>query len=230
MAKSIDLSTYYYNKTDVDTLLNSKADTTDLSTVAFSGSYNNLTNKPNIPKVYYGTCSSSANSQIKYVTTNENFSSSSDITTGMILFIKFTYAQTYESSASSKLQLGIDNISSTGFNVSSNNSSSTSSMWKAGEVVGFVYTGSEFVVIDSGVASTTYYGITKLTNSVSSTSTTTSATPNSVKTAYDLANTKLGTTDIADNLTTNDATQVLSAKQGKVLNDLIGDAITYINQ
>lgn len=35
---------------------------------------------------------------------------------------------------------------------------------------------------------------------------------------------------IADNLTTNDATQVLSAKQGKVLNDLIGQAISYINQ
>lgn len=34
---------------------------------------------------------------------------------------------------------------------------------------------------------------------------------------------------IIDNLTTNDATKVLSAKQGKVLNDLIGDAITYIN-
>lgn len=35
---------------------------------------------------------------------------------------------------------------------------------------------------------------------------------------------------IVDNLTTNDATKVLSAKQGKVLNDLIGDAIEYINQ
>lgn len=35
---------------------------------------------------------------------------------------------------------------------------------------------------------------------------------------------------IIDNLTTNDATKVLSAKQGKVLNDLIGDAIEYINQ
>lgn len=35
---------------------------------------------------------------------------------------------------------------------------------------------------------------------------------------------------IADNLTTNDSTKVLSAKQGKILNDLIGDAITYINQ
>lgn len=35
---------------------------------------------------------------------------------------------------------------------------------------------------------------------------------------------------IVDDLTTNDATKVLSAKQGKVLNDMIGDAITYINQ
>ena len=35
---------------------------------------------------------------------------------------------------------------------------------------------------------------------------------------------------IADNLTTNDATKFLSAKQGKVLKDLIGDAITYINK
>ena len=35
---------------------------------------------------------------------------------------------------------------------------------------------------------------------------------------------------IVDNLTTNDATKVLSAKQGKVLNDLISDAITYINE
>lgn len=35
---------------------------------------------------------------------------------------------------------------------------------------------------------------------------------------------------IADNLTTNDSSQVLSAKQGKVLNDLIGQAISYINQ
>lgn len=34
---------------------------------------------------------------------------------------------------------------------------------------------------------------------------------------------------IVDNLTTDDNTKVLSAKQGKVLNDMIGDAISYIN-
>ena len=40
---------------------------------------------------------------------------------------------------------------------------------------------------------------------------------------------KVNTSDIVDNLTTNDSTKPLSAKQGKVLNDLIGTAITYIN-
>ena len=43
----IDL-TEYYTKSQTDTLLSSKANTSDLSTVATSGSYNDLTNKPTI--------------------------------------------------------------------------------------------------------------------------------------------------------------------------------------
>ena len=54
---------------------------------------------------------------------------------------------------------------------------------------------------------------------------------NSYKSALDgLGSTYVPKTDIVDNLSTNDSTKVLSAKQGKVLNDLIGQAITYINQ
>lgn len=40
----------------------------------------------------------------------------------------------------------------------------------------------------------------------------------------------LTTGDVVDNLTSTSATAPLSAKQGKVLNDLIGSAIAYINQ
>lgn len=40
----------------------------------------------------------------------------------------------------------------------------------------------------------------------------------------------VSTSDIADNLTTNDSSKVLSAKQGYQLNQLIGQAIAYINQ
>lgn len=41
--------------------------------------------------------------------------------------------------------------------------------------------------------------------------------------------TKLTASDIVNDLTTGGTTKALSAEQGKALNDLIGDAITYIN-
>ena len=41
--------TDYYNKTQTDTLLSDKANTSDLATVAITGDYNDLTNKPTIP-------------------------------------------------------------------------------------------------------------------------------------------------------------------------------------
>lgn len=59
-----------------------------------------------------------------------------------------------------------------------------------------------------------------------------SGTPTIPSKVSDLTNDSgfITSSDIVDNLTTNDATKVLSAKQGKALKDLIGDAITYINQ
>ena len=43
-------------------------------------------------------------------------------------------------------------------------------------------------------------------------------------------NGKINTSNIANNLTTTSSGKVLDARQGKALADLIGDAITYINQ
>lgn len=56
--------------------------------------------------------------------------------------------------------------------------------------------------IEIGTASTSNIGVVQLENSTSSTSTTTAATPNSVKTAYDLANTAKITADSAYTLGT----------------------------
>ena len=39
----------FYDKSQTDALLNEKADTSDLSTVAFTGDYDDLTDKPTIP-------------------------------------------------------------------------------------------------------------------------------------------------------------------------------------
>ena len=45
----------------------------------------------------------------------------------------------------------------------------------------------------------------------------------------DLEANKVNKTSIVDNLTTDDATKVLSAKQGKVLNDTIGNIDTILD-
>ena len=50
----------------------------------------------------------------------------------------------------------------------------------------------------------------------------------SVKTALDAI--YLKKEDVANNLTTTTSGKALDARQGKALADLIGDAITYINQ
>ena len=61
-----DLSSYY-NKTEINNLLSAKVNSSDLSTVATSGSYNDLSNKPIIP------------TKTSDLTNDSNFVSSSDL-------------------------------------------------------------------------------------------------------------------------------------------------------
>ena len=61
-----DLSNYY-NKTEINNLLSAKVNSSDLSTVATSGSYNDLSNKPTIP------------TKTSDLTNDSNFISSSDL-------------------------------------------------------------------------------------------------------------------------------------------------------
>lgn len=52
----------------------------------------------------------------------------------------------------------------------------------------------------------------------------------SAKLVKDTLDTKVNVNDVVDNLTSTSSTKPLSAKQGKVLNDMIGNAIEYINR
>ena len=63
-------------------------------------------------------------------------------------------------------------------------------IWTAGEVITLVYDGTYYQLVNKGIATTTYYGQTKLSSSTSSTSTSLAATPSAVKDAYDLAASK----------------------------------------
>ena len=93
-------------------------------------------------------------------------------------------------------------------------------------VLGLVKIGSN-INVSSGVisvntGSTSQAGILQLTDSYSSSSITTAATANSVKSAYDSLNTlKVNVSDIVDNLTSTDTNKPLSANQGKELNEKI---------
>ena len=116
-------------------------------------------------EVYYGISSTAAATQQKNVTINNL----EKIEVGTQINITFTNAQTYNG----KPTLKINNLAAATVN------NGFANMWQAGETVNFVYDGAYWLYIGSGVASTTKYGITKLTNAVT-TSSDTAITPAAV--------------------------------------------------
>lgn len=127
-----------------------------------------------VPPFYYGTCATAAATVAKVVTC-----SGFVLETGATIAVKFTY---YNTGASPTL-----NVNSTGAIAIKQYGSTAAStyMWRSGEVVLFVYNGSYWELISKSTATTTYYGLTKLSSSVTSTSTTLAATASAVKAAYD---------------------------------------------
>lgn len=135
---------------------------------------------------YYATSTTAADTAAKVASLDNALDATAfRLETGARVSVKFTNANTYNGTATLNVGgTGAKNITYEGTNTGANY------MWRAGEVVDFVYDGTNWVMINGGIASTTYYGVTKLVNSVSSTSTSMAATPNSVKQAYDLASSK----------------------------------------
>lgn len=126
-----------------------------------------------VPKeIWYGTCPTLATTQEKTVTTvTGNFS----LTTGAMVRVLFTNGNTYNGTATLNVDgTGVVNIAR------SETVLTTRYWWATGECVDFVYDGTKFVMSAKGLASTTYYGLTKLSSTVSSTSDAVSATPNLV--------------------------------------------------
>ena len=156
---------------------------TDASTIktALDAVYAKKTDK----NVFYGTCSTGASTQTKTVTAD-----GWSFTTGNILFVNFTNGNTYNGTAQIKIGSTTKSIVSVGTTTTSRY------YWKSGELVGFVYDGTNMLMLEQGTSSTTYYGVTKLSSSTSSTSETLAATPAAVKAAYDLANGKLSSSDV----------------------------------
>lgn len=128
---------------------------------------------------HYGVCSTAASTAAKVVDL-DGFT----LAVGSKIAVKFVYANTSVSPTLNVNDTGAIAIKQYGTTALS------TYMWHPASVVEFVYDGAYWIMVDSTTATTTYYGLTKLSSSTSSTSTTLAATPSAVKAAYDLANGK----------------------------------------
>lgn len=144
------------------------------SSSAFSGNYNDLTNKPTIPtvgntKVYYGTCATKNSTAAKVVVCNGFV-----LETGATIVIKMTNAMTASSATL--------NINGTGAIALKYMGTGNAGKyyWNSGEIVTVTYDGTNYIMHDGALATTTYYGVTKLATSATSTSISTALTPASL--------------------------------------------------
>jgi hypothetical protein len=121
--------------------------------------------------VHYGTCSTGASTQKKVVTISEITS----LTAGTSIRVKFTNAQSYNGAPT--LQLNSFDAKSI---MRNGETAAARYEWVAGEIVDFVYDGTYWLIANGAIATTTYYGYTKLADSATSTSTATALVPASL--------------------------------------------------
>lgn len=117
---------------------------------------------------YYGTCSTAAATQAKDVVCPEFM----ELKTGISIRVKFTNAQSYNGAPTLNVNsTGAKSVKSIG------TTNAVRYCWLAGEIVSFTYDGTNWVMEDAGIATTSYYGYTKLTTSATSTNAASALTP-----------------------------------------------------
>lgn len=125
-------------------------------------------------KPYFGICDTAADTAAKVVTCDE-FS----LKKGTLLAVQFTNANTASSISMNVNGTGAIAVCGlNGYYVQAN-------MWVANQMVQFVYNGTWWIALNCLTATTARYGLTMLSSSTSSTSTSLAATPYAVKQAYD---------------------------------------------
>lgn len=156
------------------------AELTLVKVAAASGMTNNGYGVINAPSagggINYGVCGTTAATQTKTVTIN----GINSLSEGLSIRVKFSNAQSYSGQPKLNLNsLGAVNI------VRNGTTAAAQYEWNAGEVLDFVYDGTNWVIADGAIATTTYFGLTKLNSSSTSSSTTEAATPSAVKAVND---------------------------------------------
>ena len=129
-----------------------------------------IATKSDIPKYYIGTSATGASTRLKVVEC-EGFV----LEEGATISVTFTNAQTYNGAP----QL---NVNDTGAIVVQSRAgvNGVRYMWSAGEIIDFTYDGTYWVCHGRGFATTSYYGLTKLSTSAGSDTQSYALTPRSL--------------------------------------------------
>lgn len=101
-------------------------------------------------RMWYGTCSTSGATANKTVTTTAG---DFTLTNGNMLVVKFTNMET-----SSGTNLAVDGNTAKPVYTTLNTTVNDTSRWVEGGVISFVYYDSKFIMVNSGHATTSYYG------------------------------------------------------------------------
>ena len=134
--------------------------------------------------IFYGICATAASMTAK-VATVTGFPG---LTAGVVVAIKFL-----NNNSASIPTLNVNSTVAKAIKEYGTTPISTYA-WKSGGVVQFVYDGSYWIMLNGTTASIVYSGLVKLSDSVTSTSSTMAATANAVKKCYDLASKGGGST------------------------------------
>jgi hypothetical protein len=133
-------------------------------------------------KIFYTSCQTPASTAAKTMSCTD-FDAATDLVSGTILFVFFETANDVDN-----ITFEINNSGAKPVAVNAS-ITATNKAWKSGEVGCFIFneTADFWIMVDSGQATTDYYGVTKLSNATNSTSQDLAATPKAVKDALDAA-------------------------------------------
>lgn len=141
---------------------------------------------PGAQNIWYAVCSTASGTGAKTAT-----SSTGDfvLETGNMVRLKCTSSNT-----ASNPTLSVDGSTPKTIQPKSG-TSGMDGRWRAQEVIDLVYDGTSFVMSLGPEADTSFYGITKLSNNYMSTSQSLAATPQAVKSVYDIASAAYSSTN-----------------------------------
>lgn len=167
---------------DLATKVNAKQNALTFDSIPTSGSSNPVTSggiytaaKQNA--IPYGVCSTAAATVAKEV----SIPGVDALTEGLSIRVKFANQNTASSPT-----LQVNSLTATSIKYQGT-SAAQSYEWASGEILDLVYDGTNWIIVDAGRATTSYYGITKLSSTYTSASTSNAATTTAVYRVYQRA-------------------------------------------